>query len=114
MAYFGEFFRSSLEDLEGRKQSDSRISDALEKYEGRCLRLVINRDAEYVFRIEGGKVLYQENPSEVPDDIYVEMDFDRAKRIIEEGRFSPFDLFFVKYRNVKAEDIELVRTLLQS
>jgi hypothetical protein len=111
MAYFDDIFKQSLEELKRLRESNSKIRNALQKYEGRSLHLVVGGDAEYLFSIDSGEIEYQVNPEQVPDDIYVEMDLPLARRIIEEKRFGVFDVLRVKYRNVTGEDIDLVRTL---
>jgi hypothetical protein len=114
MPYFDDLFARSLKELDTRKGQDQRIAEALEKYDGRSLQLVVRQDASYLFSIRSGAILYDVNPSDPPDDIYLEMDLPRAKRLIEERSFSPFDLLFIKYRNVTPEDIGFVRTLFGS
>lgn len=111
MAHFDDIFKQALEKLKGHRQSNSRIREALRKYEGRSLHLVVVGDAEYLFTVTSEEIEYQVNPEEVPDDIYLEMDLPLARRIIEERRFGVFDVLLVKYRNVTAEDIDLARTL---
>lgn len=111
MAYFDDIFRQALEKLKEQSQSNSKIREALRKYEGRSLHLVVVGDAEYLFSVASKEIEYQVNPEQVPDDIYVEMDLALAQRIIEEKRFGIFDVLRVKYKNVKTEDIDLVRTL---
>lgn len=111
MAHFDDIFRQALEKLKGQRQSNSEIREALRKYEGRSLHLVIEGDAEYLFSVRSEEIEYQVNPEQVPDDIYLEMDLPLAQRIIEERRFGVFDVLRVKYRNVTGEDIDLLRTL---
>jgi hypothetical protein len=114
MPYFDGLFRRYLEELDGRRDRDPRLSEALVKYEGRSLQLKVRDDARYLFSISSGTVVYDVDPVDPPDDIYLEMDLPRAKRLIEDRSFSPFDLLFIKYRNVTSEDIGFVRTLLGS
>ncbi|MFQ6128384.1 MAG: hypothetical protein ACE5QW_05735 [Thermoplasmata archaeon] len=59
-----------------------------------------------------GKITCKVDSEYAPDGICVEMDLSTAKRLTEERTFSPFDLLFVKYRNIQAEDVELARALL--
>ncbi|MEE9490098.1 MAG: hypothetical protein V3V91_06630, partial [Thermoplasmata archaeon] len=103
MPYFDDIFRRSLEDLDSRKDQDPSIADALEMYDGRSVHLVIREDARYLFSVSSGKISFDIDPDNAPDDIYIEMDLPRAKRLIEERSFSPFDLLFVKYRNLTGE-----------
>jgi len=114
MPYFDDLFKQSLEELEKRKGQDSRIADVLEKYEGRSVQLVVREDALYLFSVRSGEIAYEVGPDNAPDDMYIEMDLPRAKRLIEERSFSPFDLLFVKYRNLTGEDISFMRTLFGS
>ncbi len=114
MPYFDDIFRRSLEDLERRKDEDPTIAHALEMYDGRSVHLVIREDARYLFSVSSGKISFDIDPDNAPDDIYIEMDLPRAKRLIEERSFSVFDLLFVKYKNVTSEDISFVRTLFGS
>ncbi|MEE9341103.1 MAG: hypothetical protein V3V21_05525 [Thermoplasmata archaeon] len=114
MPYFDDLFRRSLEELDRRKDEDPTIAHALERYEGRSVHLVVREDARYLFSVSSGKISFDIDPDNAPDDIYIEMDLPRAKRLIEERSFSPFDLLFVKYRNVTSEDISFVRTLFGS
>ncbi|MCK4366833.1 MAG: hypothetical protein KAW84_02660 [Thermoplasmata archaeon] len=114
MPYFDDLFRRSLEELKKRKGQDPRIADVLEKYEGRSVQLVVTEDARYLFSVRSGEIAYEVGPDNAPDDIYIEMDLPRAKRLIEERSFSPFDLLFVKYRNLTGEDISFMRTLFGS
>ncbi|MCK4456128.1 MAG: hypothetical protein KAW39_00130 [Thermoplasmata archaeon] len=114
MPYFDDIFRRSLEELDRRKVEDSSIAQALERYEGRSVHLVVREDARYLFSVSSGKISFDIDPDNAPDDIYIEMDLPRAKRLIEERSFSVFDLLFVKYKNVTSEDISFVRTLFGS
>lgn len=111
MAHFDGIFKQALEELKRKRESNSEIREALRKYEGRSLHLVVGSDAEYLFSVTSGEIEYQVNPEQVPDDIYLEMDLPLARRIIEEKRFGVFDILRVKYRNVSGEEIHLVRTL---
>jgi len=114
MPYFDDLFRRSLEELDRRKDEDPTIADALKRYEGRSVHLVVREDARYLFSVSSGKISFDVDPDNAPDDIYIEMDLPRAKRLIEEWAFSPCDLLFVKYRNLTGEDISFVRTLFGS
>ena len=114
MPHFDELFRRTLEELDRRKVDDPGIAQALERYEGRSVHLVVREDARYLFSISSGEVSFDIDPDSAPDDIYIEMDLPRAKRLIEERSFSPLDLLFVKYRNLTSEDISFVRTLFGS
>lgn len=111
MAYFDDIFKQALEKLKEQSQSNSKIREALRKYDGRSLHLVIVGDAEYLFSVTSEEVDFQVNPEQVPDDIYLEMDLALAQKIIEERRFGIFDVLRVKYKNVTGEDINLVKTL---
>lgn len=114
MAHFEGLFRESLAELERRRDSDPRIGEALRRYEGRTLHIVVKDDAGYLFSVSSGELTFQIDPHHVPDDMYLEMDLTRAKKLINERTLSLLDLLFIKYRNVKLEDIEFVRTLFQS
>ena len=114
MPYFDDLFKRSLEELDRRKDQDPSIADALERYEGRSVHLVVREDARYLFSVRSGEITFEVDSDNAPDDIYIEMDLPRAKRLIEERSFSPFDLLSVKYRNLTGEDISFVRTLFGS
>jgi ubiquinone biosynthesis protein UbiJ len=115
MAYVPTF-EDAIKKLNERAKTDSKIQEALRKYNGRVLVLSVQEDAVYVFSVSANGVSFKVNPESRPNDMYAEMDRSRADKLIRKREVSKWDVLFgkIKYRNISLSDIDFVKEILAS
>jgi len=104
-------------EVNRRAKFDKKIRDALRKYEGKTLVFKVIDDAVYVFAITAKEVKFTMSPPHYSgDDLYLEMDKERASRLVYEREVSIFDILFgnIKWRNITLADVNFFRELLSS
>lgn len=115
---FHDLFREHIPQVNKRAESDDDIASALAKYEGERFVLSVKGDATYVFAIREDGVDYEAhegNPGDVAggDDMFVEMDPKRARKLIEKQTLGLTDLPFIKHRNIGMEDVNFAKRLFE-
>lgn len=113
---FRSFFQKGVREANQRAKSDLEIQDAMKKYDGRTFVFNVIGDAIYVFAISIHGITLTVSPPTYPDDMYLEMDFERAKKLVYEGSVSKLDILFreIKWRNISLEDVNFFRKFLGS
>ncbi|UCD96584.1 MAG: hypothetical protein JSV35_00585, partial [Candidatus Bathyarchaeota archaeon] len=61
-------------------------------------------------------IILEMSPSLYSNDMYLEMDKKRAKKLILQRQVSGFDIVLgkIKYRNISMKDVDFFREVLQS
>jgi hypothetical protein len=108
---FHRRFEKAVAAVNERCHRDSMIQQALDRYHNRSLVLKIRKDATYVFCISKNGVEYQVNPANEPNDMYVEMDLDKAKRLVYRQSLGIFDILSVVHRNIGMAEIDFAKKL---
>ena len=87
------------------------IVKAFNQYSGRSLVMKVISDAIYSFTVVRGGLLYELNPRSVPDDMYLELDLGRARKLVYRRTLGLLDLPFIKYRNITMADVGFAKTI---
>jgi len=111
-------FENALASVNNRAACDERIKDALNKYAGRHLVFNVVGDAVYSFKITPEKIEFNVTASleEIPEDMYLEMDLERAKKLVYKRMVNPTDLLLgrIKWKNMSMSDVNFLRNLLSN
>jgi hypothetical protein len=108
---FHEHFKEAVTEINNRRLSDPRVQEAVNHYHGRSLVFKVRDDATYVFHISNDGIEYETNPDTTTDDMYLEMDLARAKRLVYHQSLGIFDIPFIVHRNITLADIDFARSI---
>ena len=108
---FHNQFENAVAEINNRRLSESQIQQALSRYHGRSLVLRVRNDATYVFYISNDGIRYEANPTSIPNDMYVEMDLGRARKLVYHQSLGLLDIPFIVYRNISLADIEFAKKI---
>jgi hypothetical protein len=109
---FDKRFTKGVAVINERRLTDPRIQEALRRYNGRSLVFKVRKDASYVFHFSSGEgVKYELNPPKEPKSMYVEMDIDKAKKLVYRHTLGIMDVLSIVHRNIKMADINFVRKI---
>ena len=108
---FHERFKNAVAEVNNKRLSDSQVQQGLKRYHGRSLVFRVRNDATYVFHISNSGVRYEVNPSSVPNDMYVEMDLGRAKKLVYNRSLGLLDLPFIVHRNITMADVDFAKRI---
>lgn len=104
-------FQNAVAKINNRRLSEHQIQQALGRYNGRSLVFRVRNDATYVFYISNNGIKYEVNPTVVPNDMYVEMDLGRARKLVYYKSLGIFDIPFIVYRNITLADVEFAKRI---
>jgi hypothetical protein len=110
---FSTKFEKAVAKMNEKRAKDPRIQEALNRYNRRSLVFKVRNDATYVFYFSRDGVRYEVNPSKEPKSMYVEMDLERAKKLVYKRSFGIFDVLATVHRNIKMADISFARRLFE-
>src|SRR3989304_610280 len=98
---FHRAFKQGMDKANERLGYDRGLAAEVREYAGRSLVFNVTGDAVYVFRFKD-RLELDVNPSLQPDDMYLEMDEDKARKMIETQKGSVWDIATgkIKYRNI--------------
>ena len=108
---FDNIFRDTINRINRERLKNPKIQNALNRYHGRSLVFRVKGDATYVFYITRDGVKYELNPAHIPDDMYVEMDISRARKLIYNKTLGIMDIPLIKYKNITLADIKIKKKL---
>jgi len=108
---FHEHFKNAVTEINDRRLSGPQVQEALSCYHGRSLVFRVRNDATYVFYISNNGIKYEVNPDSITDDMYVEMDLARAKKLIYHQSLGVFDIPFIVHRNITLADINFAKRI---
>lgn len=108
---FHERFDGAVKKVNSTLHSDSEIQQALRQYSGRSLVFRVRNDATYVFHISHDGIRYELNPPSIPDDMYLEIDLERARKLVYQRHLGLFDIPFVVYKNISLADVEFAKRI---
>ena len=109
---FHKRFEKGIAEINKRRLEDSRIQEALKRYNRRSLVFKVRKDATYVFYFSSKDgVRYELNPQKEPKSMYVEMDIEKAKKLVYRHTLGVMDVFSIVHRNIKMADINFVRKI---
>lgn len=111
MVEFHNQFDSSVAEVNSRLLSDPQTQQALRRYNGRSLVFRVRNDSTYVFYFSGNGIDYEVNPTSIPNDMYLEMDLGRARKLVYEQRLGIVDMLFIVYRNITLADVEFAKKI---
>jgi len=111
---FVSTFKNTLTYVNKRATSDAKIKEALKKYAGRSLVFNVVEDATYVFKITPEKIEF--DVITLPEDMYVEMDLERANKLVYERTVSSIDIALgkIRWKNITMTDVNFLRNLLSN
>lgn len=114
---FQERFQRGAVKFNERVKEDPNFKSFLEKYHGKMLVLKIRDDATYVLTITLTGLSLEVSPPTLPDGpevMYLEMDTEHLKRLIEEHTVNPADLLFgkIKWKNIGLKEVDIVRKMI--
>jgi hypothetical protein len=109
---FDGLFRQVVSEVNQRLSHDANIQNALGRYNGRSLVFKVRGDATYVFYFSSNGVTYKVSPSKIPNDMYVEMDLGRARRLVHQRSLGILDLPFITYRKISLADVNFAKQIL--
>ncbi len=114
MAY-RQLLEEEIGKLGERALKNPKITEGLMKYDGRTLVLKVQEDAVYVFHISKDGVSLEVNPPSYPNDMYAEMNIERAEKMIREGKVSAMDFIRKKIlrKNIKMSDVDFIKEILK-
>ncbi len=71
-------------------------------------------DAYYCFKIasEGISLEIMKEISRKPSEMYIKMDKDIVKKLIEKRRVRLSDLRFIEHKNIKIQEVKIIKELL--
>jgi Mor family transcriptional regulator len=109
---FHKRFERGVTEINDRRLEDSIIQEALKRYNRRSLVFKVRKDATYVFYFSSKDgVRYELNPKKEPRSMYVEMDIDKAKKLVYRHTLGVMDALSTVHRNIKMGDINFVRKI---
>jgi hypothetical protein len=109
---FHKRFEKGVAEINKRRTTDPRIKEALKRYNRRSLVFKVRKDATYVFYFSNSDgIRYELNPEKEPKSMYVEMDKDRAKKLVYRHTLGIMDISAIVHRNIKLADINFVRKI---
>ena len=108
---FNEHFKNAVTEINDRRLSDPQVQEALSRYHGRSLVFRVRNDATYVFHISNDGLKYEINPDTITDDMYLEMDLARAKKLVYYQSLGVFDIPFTVHRNITLADISFTKRI---
>nr|MDO8099233.1 hypothetical protein [Candidatus Njordarchaeota archaeon] len=108
---FHRKFEKAVAKINKKRLSDPNIQEALRRYSRRSLVFKVRNDATYVFYFSKEGVRYEVNPLKEPDSMYIEMDLERAKKLVYRRSFGITDALSVAHRKIKISDINFARKL---
>ena len=112
---FHKRFEKGVTEINNRRLEDSKIQEALKRYNRRSLVFKVRKDATYVFYFSSKDgVKYELNPQKEPKSMYVEMDKDKAKKLVYRHTLGVMDVLSIVHRNIKMADINFVRQLFEA
>jgi len=112
MPEFDGIFRQAVSEINQMRNNDFEVQDALSRYNGRNITLVVNGDGVYVFYISSDGVSYELNPPSIPNDMYARMDIGRARKLVYTQNLGLPDIFAIEHRNIGLGDIQFLRFIL--
>jgi hypothetical protein len=113
--WFEPWFKHIISCFNQKWAYKREIKVILKKYNKRILVFHVINDSTYIFRIFNDKIEFEVDPIMVPDDMYLEMDMERAERLIYDHHLDKSDILFgkIKRKNIKFEDFELLKGIFR-
>jgi hypothetical protein len=109
---FHRRFEKGVAVINKRRLADPKIQEALRRYDRRSLVFKVRKDATYVFHFSNKDgIKYELDPAKEPKSMYVEMDIDKAKKLVYRHTLGVIDVLSIVHRNIKLADIDFVRKL---
>jgi flavodoxin len=111
---FKSIFEEGVAKANEKAKTDPEIQNALREYNGRTFVLKVIDDTVYMFTFAAGGIALTVSPTTYPEDMYLETDRERLKKIIYEQRVDPMDLMTgkLKWRNIGLKEVNLVKRIL--
>jgi len=115
---FAERFQRGVVKFNEKAKGDPLFKGFLEEYGGRRLVLKVRDDATYVLTITPVGLSLEVSPSTLPPDspdvMYLEMDSEALRRLIDDHYVNPMDLVFgrIKWRNIGLKEVSLVKRMI--
>jgi len=108
---FDRKFKKAVAKINEIRLKDPKIQEALKRYNRRSLVFKVRNDATYVFYFSRDGVKYEVNPPKEPKSMYVEMDLQKAKKLVYRQTLGILDIPSIIHRNIKIADINFARKL---
>lgn len=104
-------FEKAVAKMNEKRVTDPKIQEALNRYNRRSLVFKVRKDATYVFHFSKDGITYEVNPSKEPESMYVEMDLERAKKLVYKQSFGIMDVLSTVHRKITMTDVNFARKL---
>lgn len=108
---FHKKFERAVAKINEKRLRDAKIQDALNHYNRRSLVFKVRNDATYVFYFSKDGVKYEVNPPKQPKSMYVEIDLERAKKLVYRQTLGILDIPHIVHKKIKMADINFARKL---
>nr|MDO8134174.1 hypothetical protein [Candidatus Njordarchaeum guaymaensis] len=108
---FHRKLEKAVAKINEKRLKDPKIQEALNRYNRRSLVFKVRNDATYVFYFSRDGVRYAVNPPKEPRSMYVEIDLERAKKLVYRQTLGIFDIPHIVHRKIKMADINFARKL---
>lgn len=114
---FQEILQNAVKKFNERVKVKPEYQKIIQKYNNRTVTLNIKGDVVYTFYLSSNRITVEVSPEDNnlnPKDMYVEIDKEIFKRVLEEKRLSVQDLLRgkIKWKNISLKDVREVKKIL--
>lgn len=113
---FQEILRNAVKKFNERVKVKSEYQKIIQKYDGRTVTLNIKDDTAYIFHLSSNRITLEILPenNNNPKDMYVEMDKETFKKVLEERRLNAQDLLRgkIRWKNISLKDVREIKRIL--
>ena len=113
---FQEILQNAVKKFNERVKVKPEYQTVIQKYNGRTVTLNIKGDTAYIFHLSSDRITLEVLPenNDNPKDMYVEMDKETFKRVLEERRLNIQDLLRgkIKWKNISLKDVKEIKKIL--